>query len=265
MIQLSPSTYYKNSLLKMAEKEEYEADVRGHIEAVRMEHPRAGYRTLQHYLKRRGLEIGEYRLRKILKKNALGIKIKRRFIRTTNSEHGHRVYPNLLKDHEVSRVNEAWVADITYIRIANGFVYLAVILDLYSRVVVGWQVSKKIDGELALDALKMACQRRKPALGTIHHSDRGVQYLCEKYVSHLKDNGFKISCSAKGNPYDNAFAESFMKTIKTEEVYLFSYETILDVADRIGRFIEEVYNEKRVHSSLGYLTPKEFEKVIKVE
>jgi len=232
---------------------------------VRVEFPKAGYRTLLKYLERRGVHVTEYRLRKVLKKFSLHIKPRKRFIKTTDSNHGHKVYPNLLGDHQVTRLNEAWVSDITYIRIANGFVYLAIILDLHSRMVVGWQISQRIDGELVLDALKMAWERRGRPAGVIHHSDRGVQYLCEKYINFLKDNGFKISCSRKGNPYDNAFAESFMKTIKTEEVYLFNYETILDVAHRIGRFIEEVYNEKRVHSSLNYLTPKEFESLIKVE
>jgi len=265
MINLSASTYYKKPIYLRAEEEERDADIRGQIEAVRVEFPRAGYRTLQEYLKRRGVDVGEYRLRKVLRKFSLHIKIKRRFVRTTDSNHSHRVFPNLLGDHLVTRLNEAWVSDITYIRIGNGFVYLAVILDLYSRMVVGWQISKKIDGELALDALKMAYERRKGPKGVIHHSDRGVQYLCEKYISFLKDHDFKVSCSRKGNPYDNAFAESFMKTIKTEEVYLFHYETILDVVERIGRFIEEVYNEKRVHSSLEYLTPKEFESLKKVE
>jgi putative transposase len=265
MMELSSSTYYKEKSFSSSEKEEMEADIRGQIESVRVEFPRAGYRTLLKYLERRGIFVTEYRLRKVLKKFSLHIKLKRRFVRTTDSNHGHKVYPNLLGDHQVTKLNEAWVADITYIRIANGFVYLAVILDLHSRVVVGWQISQRIDGELALDALKMAYERRGYPAGVIHHSDRGVQYLCEKYIGFLTDHEFKISCSRKGNPYDNAFAESFMKTIKTEEVYLFNYETILNVAERIGRFIEEVYNEKRVHSSLNYLTPKEFEILIKVE
>jgi putative transposase len=265
MMELGSSTYYKEKAFSSSEKEEMEADIRGQIESVRVEFPRAGYRTLLEYLKRRGIIVTEYRLRKVLKKFSLHIKLKKRFVRTTDSNHGHKVYPNILGDHQVTKLNEAWVSDITYIRIANGFVYLAVILDLHSRMVVGWQISQRIDGELALDALKMAWERRGYPVGVIHHSDRGVQYLCEKYISFLTDKGFRISCSRKGNPYDNAFAESFMKTIKTEEVYLFNYETILDVAQRIGRFIEEVYNEKRVHSSLNYLTPKEFENSIKVE
>ena len=264
-MELNSSTYYKEKLFSSLEKEEMEANIRGQIESVRVEFPSAGYRTLMKYLERRGIVVTEYRLRKVLKKFSLHLKPKKRFIRTIDSNHGHKLYPNLLGDHQVTKLNEVWVADIIYIRIANGFVYLAVILDLYSRVVVGWQISQRIDGELALDALKMADERRGGPSGVVHHSDRGFQYLCDKYTGFLIGNGFKISCSRKGNPYDNAFAERFMKTIKTEEVYLFKYETILDVAQSIGRFIEDVYNEKRVHSSLNYLTPKEFESLIKVE
>ena len=192
-----------------------EANIRGAIESVRVEFQRSGYRTLLHYLKRRGIVVTEYKLRKVIKKFSLQIKPKRKFVKTTDSNHPHPVYPNLVKDQEVTKINEVWVADITYIRIVNGFVYLAVILDLYSRKVIGWSISKSIDSELTLSALQMAYRRRTPSNGVIHHTDRGVQYLSNKYVIFLKEHGFKISCSAKGNPYDNAFAESFMKTLKS--------------------------------------------------
>ncbi len=259
MMNLSQSTYYRDPKVPRSEREEKEANIRGQIESVRVEFPRTGYRTLQQYLKRRGVIVSEYKLRKVICKFSMQLKAKRRFIKTTDSNHGHKVYPNLVKDHEVKNLNEVWVADITYIRIVNGFVYLAVILDLYSRKVIGWAISKNIDSNLSLTALEMACLRRGWPKDVIHHTDRGVQYLCARYIKFLTDNGFKISCSRKGNPYDNAWAESFMKTIKVEEVYLFNYETIIDVSERIGRFIEEVYNQKRIHSSLNYLTPDEFE------
>jgi putative transposase len=138
-------------------------------------------------------------------------------------------------------------------------VYLAVVIDLYSRKVVGWEISKKIDGELVLSATRMAYERRGYPQGVIHHSDRGVQYLCDKHVKFLKENKFKISCAAKGNPYENAFAESFMKTLKNDQVDLFKYATIIDVIENVPEFLEEVYNKKRLHSSLNYLTPEEFE------
>lgn len=254
------SSYYYDPKVSRAEKEEHDADIRGKIEQIRITHPRTGYRTLLHYLDRDGIEISEYRLRKVMKLFSLGIKPKRRYVRTTNSEHGFKVYPNLVKDMNIKTINQVWVSDITYIRIENGFIYLAVILDLFSRKVIGYSISKKIDGELTLNALKMAFERRQFPKGVIHHSDRGVQYLCEKYVEYLLKNKAKVSCAEKGNPYENAFAESFMKTLKVEEVYLYNFVTINDVLERIPEFIEEVYNKKRIHSSLGYVTPDEFEK-----
>ena len=185
-----------------------------------------------------------------MRKYSLLAKIKRAFRKTTDSNHTNRVYQNLLPGRTVMSVNEVWTADLTYIRIANGFVYLAVILDLYSRRVVGWQISKQIDAKLALDALEMAIQRRNPKPGCIHHSDRGVQYLCKDYVAVLKKHSFWISNSRKANPYDNAWTERFMRTLKQEEVYLANYETYLDVIENLPEFIESVYNEKRVHSGI---------------
>lgn len=256
---LSMSSYYYDPKVSRAEKEEQDADLRGKIEQIRVEHQKSGYRTLVHYLKRQGVNVGETRVRRVLSKFKLQIKSKKKIVRTTQSDHDCLVCPNLLPEMTVDGPNQVWTADITYIRINNGFVYLAVILDLFSRKVIGWQISKSIDGQLTLDALEMSLQRRKPPRGVIHHADRGVQYLCKEYVRCLKENGFHISCSRKGNPYDNAWTESFMKTLKENEVYLWHYETYLDVIDRVPYFIEEVYNKKRVHSSLGYVTPEEFE------
>ncbi len=253
------STYYFDPKVTRADREIAAADLRGLIENIRVTHKKAGYRMLQHYLLRAGHKVSEYKLRKTMKEFKLHIKPKRRYVRTTNSQHGFKVYPNLLENFRPKKINQVWVSDITYIRIENGFVYLAVILDLYSRMVVGYSISKRIDGGLALNALKMAYERRGCPQNVIHHSDRGVQYLCDKYVKFLTEHGFKISCSAKGNPYDNAWAESFMKTLKVEEVYLCKYETILDVLNSVPEFIEEVYNKQRIHSSLGYVTPQEFE------
>ena len=263
MIGVAMATYYSDPKVSRAEREEREADLRGKIEQIRVAMPRTGYRYLLKELKRSGVEVGERRVRGVLRKFNLQVRPRKRFIATTNSNHEFDVYPNHIAGMTLDGINQVWASDFTYIRIENGFVYLAVILDLYSRKVIGWAISKRIDGQLALDALKMAIERRKPPPGVIHHSDRGVQYLCDAYTAHLRENGFHISCSRKGNPYDNAFVESFMKTLKDNEVYLWNYKTILDVIDSLPKFIEEVYNKKRLHSALGYVPPEEFESSLK--
>jgi len=265
MIGLSPSTYYYPPKHRRACREREDAELREAIEAVQVDFPKAGYRTVQRYLRRRGRWVGERRIRRIMKRFSLHAEIRRAFVHTTDSNHSHRVYPNRLPGRVLTNVNQAWAADLTYIRIANGFVYLAVILDLFSRRVIGWGISKHIDAELALAALRQAIQQRQPPPGCVHHSDRGVQYLCNAYVALLNEHKFAISNSAKGNPYHNAFAESFMKTLKQEEVYLANYETYLDVLENLPGFIEEVYNEKRVHSGIDYLTPSELEARIKID
>ena len=259
------STYYADPKRSRSEQEEQEADLRGKIEQIRIEFPRAGYRMLLQHMKRAGIKIGERKLRGVLSKFKLQIRPRKRFVATTDSNHHHRVHPNLIEELTVTDVNQVWASDITYIRIENGFVFLAVILDLYSRKVIGWAISKRIDRDLTLSALRMAIARRKPKPGVIHHSDRGVQYLCEDYIAELTRNGFFVSCSRKGNPYDNAWVESFMKTLKNEEIYMYDYESYVDVIEQLPHFIEEVYNKKRLHSSLGYMPPDEFEETRKRE
>jgi putative transposase len=180
-------------------------------------------------------------------------------VKTTDSNHGYRIYPNLVKELEVKGCNQVWVADITYIRILTGFLYLAVVLDLFSRKVIGWAISEQIDARLTLAALRMALEQRGSVEGCIHHSDRGVQYACHAYVEELRGAKIRISMARKGNPYDNAVAESFMKTLKYEEVYLWDYQSVEDVMRRMPYFLQEVYNQKRLHSALGYVTPQEFE------
>jgi transposase InsO family protein len=264
VIGLSSSAFYYAPLVPREEREKQDADLRDQIERIQTEHSQSGYRTMLHYLRRSGVQgVGERKLRRIMKKYDLHARLKRAFVTTTDSNHSHRVYPNLLPGRTVMGLDEVWTVDLTYIRIGNGFVYLAIVLDLYSRRVIGWSVSKRIDGDLAVAALRMAIGQRKPKPGCIHHSDRGVQYLCNEYVKLLEEHGFWISNSAKGNPYDNAWTERFMRTLKQEEVYLANYETYLDVIENLPKFIEEVYNEKRVHSGINYLTPVEFEEMIR--
>jgi transposase InsO family protein len=212
-------------------------------------------------MKRRGLQVNEKRVRRVMKKFGLKPITWRTFVRTTDSRHARPVYPNLVKNRPVCTINEVWVADITYIRVRSSFVYLAAILDLYSRRIIGWAISKHIDTELCVTALQMALETRR-SHGCIHHSDRGVQYASATYVALLRQHGLQISMSAKGNPYDNAFMESFYKTLKYEEVHLGNYETYDDVIDRLPFFLEEVYNRKRLHSSIGYVPPIEFEAAV---
>lgn len=194
-----------------------------------------------------------------MRQDSLLCQLKRHFLVTTDSAHGLPTYPNLLAQMTLSAPNQAWVADITYVRLPTNFVYLACVLDAYSRRCVGWKLSRQIDTQLTLDALEMALTQRRPASGLIHHSDRGVQYASLAYVARLEQAEARVSMSAKGNPYDNAKAESFFKTLKREEVYLQEYRTFADAETNLGHFIEAVYNLKRLHSSLGYLPPVEFE------
>lgn len=265
MTEISTSTYYYKPKKSRLEKDKQDANIRDAVEKVHLKFPRSGYRTMKHYLYKSGVKVGETRLRRIMKDNNLQAKIKKKFFVTTQSNHGEYIYPNLLPEMGVDNINQVWVSDITYIRISNGFVFLAVVMDLYSRKIIGWSLSKNIDQDLTLSALEMAIKLRKPPSGVIHHSDRGVQYLAKLYIEMLKNNNFHISCSRKGNPYDNAFCESLMKTIKSNEVDLKQYRDLNDVLDNLPDFITTVYNSERIHSALGYLTPEEFENKLKYD
>ncbi len=232
------------------------------IEEITEEFPKAGYRKVTRQLHRESVPVNHKKVHRIMREKGLLVKKTKRFVRTTDSNHPYPVYPNLTKDLWVTSLNQVWVADITYIRIAVGFVYLAVILDLCSRKAIGYAISRNNDTALSLSALRMAIQSRNLLPGVIHHSDRGVQYAAHDYVDELKSHGFQISMSRSGNPYDNAFAESFMKTVKTEEVYLWEYHTLEDVLRRLPYFIEQVYNQKRLHASLDYVPPTEYEAML---
>lgn len=234
-------------------------DLRRKIQEIVLEMPGYGYRRITHELIRRGVRVNHKKVLHLMRKDNLLCLRKRKFLRTTDSQHGFEVYPNLVTDLVVNDVNQLWVADITYIRLLREFVYLAVILDAFSRRCIGWSLGNTLEGELTLTALRMALSKRRFHPGLIHHSDRGVQYASTEYIDLLKEHEIRISMSRKGNPYDNARAESFIKTFKYEEVYLFEYQDMADAKDRIGHFLERVYNEKRLHSAIGYLPPAEFE------
>lgn len=233
--------------------------LRDAIEQIILDFPGYGYRRVTHALRRAGWNVNHKRVLRVMREESLLCHLKRHFVYTTDSHHPYRVYPNLVNGRTPDAPDVIWVADLTYIRLPKEFVYLACILDAYSRRCVGWNLSTRIDTNLALGALEEVLATREVKPGLIHHSDRGVQYASTAYVERLMSMGVQISMSAKGNAYDNAKAESFFKTLKQEEVYLKEYQTFQEAQTNIGQFIEDVYNTKRLHSSLGYVPPVEFE------
>lgn len=257
MARVSRAGFYRH----YEEHEPRQADVelRDAIQKIALENRCYGYRRVTAELQRQGTVVNHKRVLRLMRADNLLAVRKRRFVFTTDSSHTYAIYPNLAARLTVTGINQLWVADITYVRLRESFLYLAVVLDAFSRRVVGWELGEDLRAELARRALERALADRPIDPGIVHHSDRGVQYCCSAYVEKLQAHGLVISMSRTGNPYDNAKAESFIKTLKTEEVYLKQYRDQEDARASIHHFIEEVYNRKRLHSSLGYQSPATFE------
>ena len=257
MTGLSRASYYRWKRPPVVSTAEME--LRHEMQQVALQWPAYGYRRITAELQRRGFDVNHKRVLRMMRADNLLCLRRRAFVVTTDSRHGLPVYPNLARQITPTAINELWVADITYIRLCTEFVYLAVLLDAFSRKVIGWALGRTLAAELTLAALRMALEQRQPKPGLVHHSDRGVQYASHDYTRLLQQHGVTISMSRRGNPYDNGACESFMKTLKYEEIYRNEYRDLHEARACIGEFLECVYNQQRLHSALGYLPPSEFE------
>lgn len=262
-VGVSRASFYRHRryVVPTADPKLAETELRRTIEGIALEMPNYGYRSITAELQRRGLLVNRKHVLRLMRQDNLLCRRKRSFVATTDSNHSLKVFPNLARELTVTAVDQLWVADITYIRLPREFVYLAVVLDAFSRRVIGWALDRHLTTALTLKALQQTLATRTVTAGLVHHSDRGVQYAAADYVSLLIKHQIRISMSRPGNPYDNAKAERFMRTLKYDEVHLSDYQTLIEARASIRRFIEDVYNRKRLHSALGYRPPVEFEQL----
>jgi len=266
LLEISRAALYREQRAVIEEKEQGNTlEIRDAIQRIALLWSSYGYRRITAELQRRGFVVNHKRVLRLMRSDNLLCLRKRAFVHTTDSGHRLPVYPNLAKGLVLNKINQLWVADITYIRLADEFIYLAVILDAYSRRVIGWELATYIDSDLTLAALRMALKNRSPLpRDLIHHSDRGVQYAASAYTQLLQQHGITVSMSRRGNPYDNAKAERFMWTLKQEEVYVSDYQNLRAARKAISHFLEKVYNQQRLHSALRYMPPAEFEQSLTV-
>ncbi len=264
LARVSRAGFYR--LLQEQVPVEESMEVRSAIQQIALEHKRRyGYRRVTKELRRRGMVVNRKRVAAIMREDNLLAVQPKRFVRTTDSSHGLEIYVNLARRMTLTGMDQLWIADITYIRLKAEFVYLALILDAFSRKVVGWKLDRTLASRLATEALEMAIGKRQPQPGLVHHSDRGIQYASGEYVAILNKYGMVPSMSRPANPYDNASCESFIKTLKREEIYANEYEELEQLRDNLEEFIERYYNRKRLHSALGYRSPEEFEEQVRRE
>jgi putative transposase len=262
--RVSRAGYYRN--LQIQAPKEEETAIRGEIQKIAVAHKRRyGVRRVAKQLRDQGMIVNRKRVARIMREdNLLAIRY-RKFVPTTDSSHRHKVYWNLAKRMTLTGINQLWVADITYIRLREEFVYLAVVLDAYSRKVIGWALERNMQVHLTVSALRQALEQRRPPANVVHHSDQGSQYACPEYVQILLENEMIPSMSRAGCPYDNAACESFMKTLKQEEIYASEYRNLEDLRTHLQEFLNDYYNRVRLHSALGYRSPDAFEATLPVD
>ncbi len=260
LVGVSRATYYRQRQPRSSGRRKADLELRDAIQKLATQWPSYGSRRIHARLTKLGHSVSRKRVQRLMREDNLLVLTRRKFVVTTDSAHGLRTYPNVAASLEVAGLNQLWVADITYIRLQEEFIYLAVILDAHSRRVIGWHLDDTLEDSLTITALQMALAQRTVATGLVHHSDRGVQYASGRYTQLLRDNGITVSMSRRANPWDNAACESFMKTLKSEEVHRTEYRNLAHARRAIGEFLEDIYNEQRLHSALQYVSPAEFER-----